>query len=643
MFRRYIGAALIQFELLRSGSNRRVHMARWGLLYLAGGGLWMVWTLAADQVRGGVMEDIPVLYAVGSWILLFLLLLANMCVISMSFSEERNLSTFPVLLSTPLTSFGICFAKWASVMIRSVLILLVMMPFVSLLFVEGGLATEQIFATNFLIVCMLAFYTAVGVFASVTTRKAGLGISQSICLFVLSVIAYVFLIEFLPVWMERHGNNAALANLLTVGCRNHIVSWRAFAFVSVGDPSVMGLMLYSILLVQGVLHVAATLFVLWVSSILLRVMEHSGADSIWAALRRKKSTGKTKDPGARKAWERGPCEPWLSSPYVWRSIAPRASFLRRARRGMLEGFLTLSIVFLPIVLLVGISVVMYLVGAVRIFLTEGVWPLLPRAFPWTVGSMPRYVPDTGRLAYESKIPGGGWHFYISAPNWIDNGVQWAALLSCIVIALLLFVLPILMAITVPRDRGSKQLSLLLSTSMSDKALYKGFWYSVIARARGPLAALLLTALILPWHEDVHVVVVVGMLFVFVSAITFWGSLAMYFGLSSATARSALLKFGGTVFLSMVVLPGIATFLIALLDHLMHYRSTESLLAIVTMPNPFFQLGAFGIVLTEYFNGGPCAWEPVIAAGVYAILFHGAGMGIQLYCKRNVRKLLRRHG
>lgn len=640
MIRRWMALPLIHFDLLRSGRSARVHIARWVLLFMTALVLSLNW-MGGWEAGGDFVHSIPAYYAIGAWGQLVILIVACICIVCMSFSEERELMTFPVLLSTPLSSFGICFAKWFSVVIRAALILLVMMPFVSLFFAEGGLATEQIFATLFLTVCMVCFFTAVGVFSAVLYRSVGAGITQALCLVVLSVIGYGFFLEFLPHYLDEHGGMSLPLAVLTEERLDHIASWRAFAQVSLGAPSVMGPVLYSILLVQGVLHAVGTILLLWVSSLLLRLMERSGAQSLWAGMRRNKGSASG---GGRGAWERGACRPWLSSPYVWRGLSPRASFERRSLRGTVHAVVLLGLLFFPYVFAIGVSIIVVPACMLTTYLTTGVVPRLPQDFPWTFGTLAYYNTTTGRVAYRDAYD--SLHYVATERALFEAGQGWIMVVGLILLFVCLLVIPIQMTTVLPRERGNKRLTLLLSTSMTDRALFAGFWYEVLARWRGVLVAMAVTMLVgASIYEDFQFLHVILYAFLLVWSTYFWGTVAMYFGLKSATPRWALLKTGAWMFGTWVAVPGIMVFTMVMISRHVYDDWPGYIAGLFGMVSPLAQIFIFLIFPEEAIRSGyadEILWAWFIFGILHGLVFLGCGIALQGRMKRKFRHLLFRH-
>lgn len=537
MIRSHVGTALIQYELLRSGRNWRNHLARWILLFMLAIPLSLVWL----QIGGGgwgYLVDIPALFAWGARTTLLLLLVSCIYIAIQSFCEERDLHAFPVLLSTPMTSWGICFAKWAAVVIRASTLLLMMMPFVSLLFVEGGLATEQVFATVFMMTFMVAFFTAVGVFSSVLYRGMPAAAVQSFSLLVVMLTAHRILLEFPCLNSARHGTSVTFLGLTGSGW-NHVIPWRAFRLMAEGDPLVMGASALDaewawILLAQGALLGGGTLLLLFLASFVLSFTERRGASSFWAAL----WGGDGHVEAVPRAVREGKtCRPWLSSPLVWRSVSTEASYVRRGRRGTVQALVLLGLTFLPYLVVGGWGLLQYGVTAVGTLFTEGVLPGVPTGFPWVFGASISYLPDTVQFAYTSGDA------VQSAEAVLEFGRKWMTFVTCVLLLILLVAVPVQMALTVPRERAGGRLSLLLTTTMKDRALHDGYWYEVVARWRGVLAALGVTFAVMmamaSFDSSVHRLSVLSLFQTFLISILFWARIGMYVGLKAASVRGAL--------------------------------------------------------------------------------------------------------
>lgn len=565
----FFGAALLRFELLRSGADRRIHHARWGILYLFAMLLSLIWV----AVEGEDMSRriIPYLFMAGSWSVLILLLLSGLYLIAMSFAEERDLGAFPVLLSTPMTAFGICFAKWASVMIRSTLILLVMMPFVSLLFVEGGLATEQVSATLLLGLFMLGLGAAVAVLSATMYREAGAGIVQSVAVMGLSYVAYV-LAEAVP-------------GLLGAGTlRNHLVSWRVFGLVVQGDPSVMGGALPSILLVQGLLHATGAVLLLGLSSRILRFMEQTGAASLWRAVRRNRQVTETSAPLPDGV----PAEPgsvafppwrWQSAPVAWRGLSVRADRFRWSWHPLP----LLILMFLPQAFVLVVSSIQYVVSAVGVRLGEGVWPGVPEGFPWAWGTRAYYDAVTMRMAHD--VGSASWHFAIPAERVLQYGSGWVLMISSCLLLTFMVMWPIQMATAVPRERAGKRLAPLLVTTLRDSSLFDGIVYHALSRWRSVAPALVAALVYAAFDPRLPILTMFFIFVLFLVSAYFWGNLGMYAGLTSMTVRSALVRLVTYVVL-IWVLPPIGGLLLA---HSLSLREILLLLLVLSLSNPLLIL------------------------------------------------------
>lgn len=562
------------------------HVARWVFLYATASLFSLLWMMHGVNL----VPAIPEIFARGAFVLLLVLGALNVCLVSLSVSTERNLNTLPLLLSTPLTSFAICFAKWFAVMFRTTLLLVAVLPFVSLLFLEGGVAMEQVFATGFLTVCMLGVFTAVGVLSSVLYRKAGSGIILSFALITLGVILYAVL-EEAPSLAPLAGGRAVWMSPFFIESRNHLVSWRIFELLVWGDPSVLGPSLPSLLLVQGVLHAGMILVLLMVSSRILRVMEQAKAPTFWAALRQGRTErldastvrDTPREPDAAHLRSKTPCRPWLASPYVWRSVSVRARLAKGSLRGTHQAALLLALAFLPHLLVVAFSTIQYAGFSAMTFLAGKGWPSLPVGYPWALSTAPYLDADAMRMTYRGTADGAFLHL---TPDWV-MGVcgAWTAQGLLLLLLVLMLAVPIQMAVTVSREREARRIPLLLVTNMPDHALSDGFWYEVLARSRavfGVLAVMLLYAVLDPRIPGLTLLLIAHLALV---CTYFWANLGMYAGLTTPTTSKALLKLGK--YLGLVW--GLPIPLTFLLIHLLDTRGAWVLGFLPLLGNPLFLL------------------------------------------------------
>lgn len=346
---------------------------------------------------------------------------------------------------------------------------------------------------------------------------------------------------------------------------------------------------------------------------------------------------------APRVQSEAPCRPWLAFPYVWRSVSSRAHLSKRSLRGIHQATLLLAVVFLPYLLTLLVSTILYLGFSMVTFLAGEGWPLLPIGYPWAFSTSPYLDADMMRMAYRSTVDGAFPH--LTADEVLGVGGAWVTLWLLLLLLTVLLAVPIQMAVAVSREREARRIPLLLVTNMPDHALCDGFWYEVLARSRavfGVVSAILLYTAFDPRIPGLTLLLIAH---VALTCTYFWANIGMYAGLTTPTRFKALLKPGK--YLGLIW--GLPIPLTLLLIDLLGTRGALVLQFLPLLGNPLFLL-PFLVDMNPANANAPLAYftlqpigelHPGIVAGLFPVpmALAYAGRRVKLHYRGAFRKHL----
>lgn len=312
-------------------------------------------------------------------------------------------------------------------------------------------------------------------------------------------------------------------------------------------------------------------------------------------------------------------------------------------RGTMHMGFVLVLLFFPYLVALGISSTQYAIHAADTLVAEGVLPGLPEGFPRSFGSKAHVDPLTMRVTYlQPRV--STRHFHVPAEVLDDIAVAWCQIVTTVLLGICLLIFPARMATAVPRERSAKRLSILLSTGMKDHALYAGFWYEELARWRGVFGALLVTFVFLALHVESQILGTVSQFQIFWVCTYFWGCMAMYFGLTSRTARTALMKLAACVVAFWGVIPLLS---ILVLKNWGGDFCMDRLFFWISVTNPLLQMISGGIAWSADagFLEGVARGESLFADQValitwllFPMILPLAGVLLHGFCRGRFRRL-----